>query len=184
MNRMMIKLSQRKGDWVLVFRPRLIQMPAPIQPVDDPFLPFGKAIINATADLVAGYLFDLASYMALGAAGLIALERTIAYVPDPAITILHGPFASPDYAAAAGAATFSVDAVTISDARFAGTYLKAGVGVFAPVGADDVGLYVPEESRLTYGQIALHLVGDEVVYADSTDQFASAIRAALKAKTI
>ncbi len=49
---------------------------------DEPLLPFNKAIIDATADLVCAYKPNLGFYLQWGAAGIIALERTIAYVPN------------------------------------------------------------------------------------------------------
>lgn len=182
MNRLLAKLSRRRSDLVLKLSPRLAQMPAPIQPIDDPFFPFGKAIIRATSDLLAGYLFDLASYMALGAAGMVALERTIAYAPEAAITILHAPFASADYAATAGRIAFNVDAVTLTEAHFAAAYWSEGVAVFAPDGSGETGIYLPETHDLRIGDNVLHLLGDEVLYADGTDRFAEVVRAKIEAK--
>jgi orotidine-5'-phosphate decarboxylase len=49
---------------------------------DEPLLPFNKAIIEATADLVCAYKPNLGFYLQWGAAGMIALERTIAFIPD------------------------------------------------------------------------------------------------------
>ena len=49
---------------------------------DEPILPFNKAIIDATADLVCAYKPNLGFYLQWGAAGIIALERTIAYIPS------------------------------------------------------------------------------------------------------
>ena len=46
---------------------------------DEPILPFNKGIIDATADLVCAYKPNLGFYLQWGAAGVIALERTIAY---------------------------------------------------------------------------------------------------------
>lgn len=48
---------------------------------DEPILPYNKAIIDATADLVCAYKPNLGFYLQWGAAGVIALERTIAYIP-------------------------------------------------------------------------------------------------------
>jgi hypothetical protein len=157
-------------------------MPAPIQPIDDPFLPFGKAIIRVTSDLLAGYLFDLASYMALGAAGMVALERTIAYVPDELAAILHSPFASADYASAAGRGAFNVDAVTLTEASFAAPYLAEGVAVFAPDGTGEVGVYSAASNELRLGDVVLRLLGEDVLYADNTDKFAEVVRAAIQEK--
>ena len=49
---------------------------------DEPVLPFNRAIIDATADLVCAYKPNLGFYLQWGAAGMIALERTIAYIPS------------------------------------------------------------------------------------------------------
>jgi orotidine-5'-phosphate decarboxylase len=55
---------------------------------DEPLLPFNKALIDATADLVCAYKPNLGFYLQWGAAGVIALERTIAYIPDHIPVIL------------------------------------------------------------------------------------------------
>ena len=47
--------------------PSLKNLPYSIQSYDDPFLPLGKAIIDATHELVCAYVFDLAAYLSLGA---------------------------------------------------------------------------------------------------------------------
>lgn len=49
---------------------------------DEPILPYNCAIIDATADLVCAYKPNLGFYLQWGAAGVIALERTIAYIPS------------------------------------------------------------------------------------------------------
>lgn len=176
MNRLQRKIAQRHSDLVLWLRPRLEKMPLPIQRYDDPFLPFGKAIIAATRDLLCGYLFDLAAYLALGAAGAVALERTIAYVGDDAVSILHAPFAIPDYVQAASA--FNVDAVTITDEAVADAFLQENVGTFVL----ETGNYNLENRTLTTSEIALHILGDDVLYAGRGDDFAEQVRAAVKAQ--
>lgn len=55
---------------------------------DEPILPFNKAIIDATADIVCAYKPNLGFYLQWGAAGIIALERTIAYIPKHIPVIL------------------------------------------------------------------------------------------------
>lgn len=55
---------------------------------DEPVLPFNKKIVEATADLVCAYKPNLGFYLQWGAAGIIALERTIAYIPDDIPVIL------------------------------------------------------------------------------------------------
>jgi orotidine-5'-phosphate decarboxylase len=55
---------------------------------DEPILPFNKSIVDATSDLVCAYKPNLGFYLQWGAAGVIALERTIAYIPDDIPIIL------------------------------------------------------------------------------------------------
>ena len=63
-------------------------MPGPMLKYDDPFLPFLKAIVDATADLVCAFKPNLGFFLTLGAPGIIALERIIAYIPDDIPVIL------------------------------------------------------------------------------------------------
>jgi len=86
--------AQTKNDsWVCVgLDPALERMPAPLLKYDDPFLPFLKAIVDATADLVCAYKPNLGFYLTLGAAGVIALERIIAYIPRHIPIILDAKF--------------------------------------------------------------------------------------------
>lgn len=157
-------------------RPRLDQMPLPIQRYDDPFLPYGKAIIDTTRDLLGGYLFDFAAYLALGAAGAVAVERSIAYIGDDAVSILHAPFALPDYAAAASA--FNVDAVTLIDEALADAYLQENVGAFAL----EPGNYNLESRMLTINEVTLRILSDDVLYAGRGDDFAEQVRVAVEAQ--
>lgn len=48
---------------------------------DEPVLPFCKAIIEATADIACAFKPNLGFFLQWGAAGVIALERAIAFVP-------------------------------------------------------------------------------------------------------
>jgi orotidine-5'-phosphate decarboxylase len=76
--------AQEKNDsWLCIgLDPTPDRLPAPAQKWDEPILPFNKAIIDATADLVCAYKPNLGFYLQWGAAGIIALERTIAYIPS------------------------------------------------------------------------------------------------------
>jgi hypothetical protein len=107
--------AQRRNQSTLAvgFAPVLKKMPYSLQRYDDPLLPYGKAMIDATADTACAYVFHLSAYLAYGASGAIALERTLAYVPPPIIKIFHGPFASGEYARAAFEDAFAADAVTL-----------------------------------------------------------------------
>jgi len=57
-------------------------MPVEAVKWDEPVLPFNRRIIEATADLVCAYKPNLGFYLQWGAAGVIALERTIAAIPN------------------------------------------------------------------------------------------------------
>ncbi len=91
--------------------------PLPIQAYDEPMLPFARAIIEATHDLVCAYQFNLGYYLAEGAAGMVALERITRLVPDEIPIIVDGPLCITEAAASAYArAAFEqlrADAVTL-----------------------------------------------------------------------
>lgn len=85
---------------------------------DEPILPFNKAIIDATADLVCAYKPNLGFYLQWGAAGVIALERTIAYIPRHIPVILDCKTGDIGHTQAAWARglfdEWMVDAVTVN----------------------------------------------------------------------
>ncbi|MCP4360309.1 MAG: orotidine-5'-phosphate decarboxylase [Chloroflexi bacterium] len=85
---------------------------------DEPILPFNKAIIDATADLVCAYKPNLGFYLQWGAAGIIALERTIAYIPQHIPVILDCKTGDIGHTQAAWAAglfdEWAVDAITVN----------------------------------------------------------------------
>ena len=85
---------------------------------DEPILPFNKGIIKATADLVCAYKPNLGFYLQWGAAGIIALERTIAYVPKHIPVILDCKTGDIGHTQAAWARglfdAWEVDAVTVN----------------------------------------------------------------------
>jgi hypothetical protein len=186
--------AQQQSDIGLLLAPRMAMLPLPMQRFDDPFLPFGKAIIDATRDLTCAYIFDLASYLAIGAAGAIALERTLAYVRSDTVTILHGLFAGPDYAGISEEGAFTVDAVTLIDGQYLDFYLRRpdrsafivrGVSP-AKLDASDLGGYYWNEAQIftmlgTSGQILqIHMISDSVLYASQGEDFAERARAELE----
>ena len=85
---------------------------------DEPILPFNKAIIDQTADLVCAYKPNLGFYLQWGAAGVIALERTIAYIPDRIPVILDCKTGDIGHTQAAWANglfdSWGVDAITVN----------------------------------------------------------------------
>ncbi len=111
--------QERNQSWLCVgLDPDPARLPLPAEKWDEPLLPFNKAIIEATADLVCAYKPNLGFYLQWGAAGVIALERTIAYIPDHIPVILDcktGDIGHTQGAWAAGLFDFwRVDAVTVN----------------------------------------------------------------------
>ncbi len=161
---------------------------------DDPFLPFGKAIIDATHDLCCAYVFDLAAYLSLGASGAIALERTIAYVPAPLIKILDGPFTRAEYVRVASESAFAVDAVTLAtlDSTVLIPLLQADRGVFIkvtyplminPVHLGVVGTYHPASDHFVFTlysdpPLQMRCYTDTITLASRADDFREAARSA------
>jgi orotidine-5'-phosphate decarboxylase len=111
--------QERNNSWLCVgLDPQPDRLPAPALKWDEPVLPFNRAIIEATADLVCAYKPNLGFYLQWGAAGIIALERTIAYIPDHLPIIIDcktGDIGHTQAAWASGLLDFwGVDAVTVN----------------------------------------------------------------------
>jgi len=111
--------QQQNDSWLCVGLDIVAgKMPLPLQQVDDPVLPFAREIIDATKDLVCAFKPNLGFFLAEGAAGIIALERLIRYVPSNIPVILDAKFGdigstAEQYARGAFEA-FHADAVTLS----------------------------------------------------------------------
>jgi orotidine-5'-phosphate decarboxylase len=92
--------------------------PAPMFVHDEPMLPFAREIIDATTDLVCAYKPNLGFYFAEGAAGIVALERIVRYIPDDIPIILDAKFGDIGNTAEAYARgafeQFRADAVTLA----------------------------------------------------------------------
>jgi orotidine-5'-phosphate decarboxylase len=92
--------------------------PLPLQYHDEPMLPFARAIIEATQDLVCAYKPNLGFFLAEGAAGMVALERIVRAIPPDIPIILDGKFGDIGNTAQAYARgafeQFHADAVTLS----------------------------------------------------------------------
>jgi orotidine-5'-phosphate decarboxylase len=115
-----LKNTQEKNQsWLCVgLDPQPERLPLPAMKWDEPILPFNKAIIDATLDLVCAYKPNLGFYLQWGAAGIIALERTIAYIPDHIPVIVDCKTGDIGHTQAAWAAglfdEWNVDAVTVN----------------------------------------------------------------------
>lgn len=171
-----------RSHWIIDLAPRVSELPAPIQKYDDPFLPYSRAVLQATGDLAAGYIFDLAAYLAQGAAGAVALERSVAIVSGgPHLTILHGPFASGDYGALAGQYALNVDAATVTDFRVAEAFDAQGIRGIAPSSGEDAEAdsFGPAEIRI--GGVPFTILRQQFLDQFSREDFAEAMRAAVLA---
>ncbi|MFO7540802.1 MAG: orotidine-5'-phosphate decarboxylase [Chloroflexota bacterium] len=116
-----LKTAQdRNNSWLCVgLDPQPNRLPVEaVWQWDEPVLPFNKAIIEATADLVCAYKPNLGFYLQWGAAGMIALERTIAYIPDDIPIIVDCKTGDIGHTQAAWASglfeQWDVDAVTVN----------------------------------------------------------------------
>ncbi|MFN2135948.1 MAG: orotidine-5'-phosphate decarboxylase [Candidatus Promineifilaceae bacterium] len=112
-------IQQANDSWLCVgLDPDPARLRVDVLKWDEPVLPFNKAIIDATADLVCAFKPNLGFYLQWGAAGVIALERTIAYIPDHIPVILDGKTGDIGHTQGAWAASlldqWDVDAVTVN----------------------------------------------------------------------
>jgi orotidine-5'-phosphate decarboxylase len=112
-------IQQQNNSWLCIgLDPDPVRLRVDVLKWDEPVLPFNKAIIDATADLVCAYKPNLGFYLQWGAAGVIALERTIAYIPDHIPVILDCKTGDIGHTQAAwGRGLFDewgVDAVTVN----------------------------------------------------------------------
>ncbi|MGB9889107.1 MAG: orotidine-5'-phosphate decarboxylase, partial [Anaerolineae bacterium] len=111
--------QERCRSWLCVgLDPVLEQIPEPVRRADDPLAVFGRAIVEATADLVCAYKPNLAFWLAYGTAGLRALQAVLEAVPEDTPVILDGKFGDIGPTAAAYARfafdTLQADAVTVN----------------------------------------------------------------------
>ncbi len=145
--------------------------PLPLQLEDEPMLPFARAIIEATQDLVCAYKPNLGFYLAEGAAGMVALERIVRLIPPHIPIILDGKFGDIGNTAEAYARgafeQFRADAVTL--APYMGSdsvapflrYADRGVFVLARTSNPNAGEFQnlktvsSQEERLLYEAVAL-----------------------------
>ncbi len=105
------------NSWLCVgLDPVMERLPEAVTAADNPFLTFGRAIVEATADLVCAYKPNLGFWLAEGPAGIEALQTLVAEIPEQIPVILDGKFNDVGHTAEAYARaafeTLGVDAVT------------------------------------------------------------------------
>lgn len=176
MNRLYERIiAQHKSKKLaLHFCPRVVDLPLPMQRFDDPFLPYGKAVINASREHVSLYVFDVPSYLAIGAAGAVALERTIDFLNDEIPCVLHGPFGGAAFTKLLDKLAFGADALTIRR--------EQGTIELINEQAQRQGEWVQSTAEMLIGHDAqnavLRVLGDEFVYAHRQFDFQEALAAA------
>jgi orotidine-5'-phosphate decarboxylase len=85
--------QKANNSWVCVgLDPVMEQLPEAVLNGDNPFLTFGCAIIEATADVVSAYKPNLGFWLTEGCAGLGALQKLVALVPENIPVILDAKF--------------------------------------------------------------------------------------------
>ena len=109
--------QQTNNSWLCIgLDPVMDRLPDTVRGSESPLLAFGRAIVEATADLACAYKPNLGFWLAEGPAGLRALQDLIAYIPSHLPVILDAKFNDVGHTAAAYARaafeTLGVDAVT------------------------------------------------------------------------
>lgn len=109
--------QETNRSWLCVgLDPVMERLPQVVMASQEPLLAFGRAIVEATTDLVCAYKPNLGFWLGEGEAGLRALQALITAIPPHLPVILDGKFNDVGHTAAAYArAAFDVlgvDAVT------------------------------------------------------------------------
>ncbi len=87
------KAQQSHTSWVCIgLDPVMARLPESVRSAESPFLAFGRAIVEATADVASAYKPNLGFWLAEGTAGLSALRQLIADVPADTPVILDAKF--------------------------------------------------------------------------------------------
>ncbi|MCP4543201.1 MAG: orotidine-5'-phosphate decarboxylase [Chloroflexi bacterium] len=85
--------QQSNNSWVCVgLDPVMGRLPETVIASDDPLLTFGRAIVEATADIVSAYKPNLGFWLAKGPVGLSALQTLVAEIPTHIPVILDAKF--------------------------------------------------------------------------------------------
>ena len=166
--------AEHDTDIALFLNPRVAALPLPIQRYDDPFLPYCRAIVDATADLVCAYVLNFASFMAMSAPGARSLERIIGIIGQETPKLLHGPFVGTAYAPMLERTAFDVDCVTLYRPEDVPHY-RAN----APYAAFQANVDISGQTLSLAPDLALRVTDDRVLLAGLGEDFADQVRAAL-----
>lgn len=140
-------------------------LPPEVMRADDPLLPYMRTVFAATRDLVCAYIFDFPSYLAMGGAGAVALERSIALAAGSHLTVIDGSFATDAHAALLDDASFGADAITVLlQVTLDAFQARQDRGVF--VVTDDPAAswrFVPSRGELVAGRSVLRLLPADIL---------------------
>ncbi len=177
-------IRERSTHAGIVLAPRVSEMPLEIARYDDPFLPYSKAVIEAVRDRICVVVFDMAAFLAIGAAGAVALERAIAFARSDGATsaVLHMPCATEAFAPAMSDAAFAVDAVTVMDERLSAAYAALNVAtyVFGDADRGNEATYDAESALLRHAglpHLDVKLVAETVIRSARREDYLDVIRA-------
>jgi hypothetical protein len=160
----------RTSAHALVVAPQIGSLPAELQRTDDPFLPYMRLIVAGTADLVCAYIFDLPSYLGLGGAGAVALERCIATVSGTHITVIDGRFSHAGYTTLLNPGSFGADAIIVSAGLAAAVHVDSDRAVYFV--SDDTSVsprYSPSGEMVGFGSMVRLLPTDTLIRARSLE---------------
>lgn len=173
-------ISDTGSHTAITISPDIDLIPQHILRYDEPFLPLGKAIFDATSQHVCAYVFDLPAYMALGAVGMIALERTIDYVGFQHITILDGQFSDHAYFVVMDENSFGADAITLNSQTPQPTDLRQDRAVFRVhsvlpdvLPENNSGIYIND--TLYIQEFTIKVLGRSFLYQDRKDTFSQTL---------
>lgn len=176
------KLENYQSAQAIWIRPSLNRLPLPIQRFDEPFFPLSRSIIQATRDYVSVYIFDLAHFLATGAAGMVALERSIAYAKEDALTILHGPFVGSDYAVLADDISLALDGLTVTtrtDLQYYVTHLPFGAFLINGENIKNGGIFTSKHLVLYHDSkpdIIYNVITTDDLLQDLTESYIESIQ--------
>ncbi len=118
-NERLREAQQRSGSWLCVgLDPLLERLPAAVRREPEPLVAFGRAIVEATADLVCAFKPNLAFWLAEGLSGLAALQAVRAAIPPQVPVVLDAKFGDIGHTATAYARfafdQLNADAITLN----------------------------------------------------------------------
>lgn len=169
--------AETGGNWLLYVSPEIEKLPLDIQRYDDPFLPYLRAIHRAAADVICGYVFDLGAYLRMGAAGAVALERSIDLVGETHLTMLDSAFGSDRYVTLWEETAFGCDALTITDVRLLAAYSgRADRCAFVMGGGDGLPAYDSAKGIFRVDGLTLRILREDTLFRARSLTFEETLR--------